>query len=54
MENQNNTTKNDAKKVLKNVVISCAESKVKSVVAKTATKKFISSEIGRNTCSVMT
>lgn len=50
----NNNTQNDTKKVLKKVAISCVESKAKSFVVKTATKKFVSSEVGRNTCAVMT
>lgn len=54
MENKNNTQKNDTKNVLKKVAISCAESKAKSFVVTTATKKFIGSDVGRNTCAVMT
>lgn len=54
MENKNNTTQNDTKKVLKNIAISCAESKAKSFVVNTSTKKFVSSEVGRKTCVVMT
>lgn len=54
MENKNNTTKNNPKKILKNIAISCAESKTKSFVVNTATKKFVSSEAGRKTCAVLT
>lgn len=54
MENKNNTTKNNQKKILKNIAVSCAESKAKSFVVNTATKKFVSSEAGRKTCVVMT
>ena len=54
MENKNNTTKNDSKKVLKNIAVSCAKSKAKSFVVNTAADKFANTEVGRSTCSAMT
>ena len=54
MKHNNNITGNDTKKILKTIAISYAESKAKSLVVKTATKKFVSSEVGRKTCVTMT